>query len=74
LRRREKRGAAGRAVVGDETGGGSSTFDLDGVRQNDNGVHENKRTRLRKDGVDWTKMMEGVAQCRIDGGNTHYIC
>jgi hypothetical protein len=19
-------------------------------------------------------MMEGVAQCRIDGGNTHYIC
>jgi hypothetical protein len=19
-------------------------------------------------------LMEGVAQCRIDGGNTHYIC
>jgi hypothetical protein len=20
------------------------------------------------------QLMEGVAQCRIDGGNTHYIC
>jgi hypothetical protein len=20
------------------------------------------------------ELMEGVAQCRIDGGNTHYIC